>query len=146
MMSGRNFAISQHNLLEACHSLPALFDQRAQGMPGARSARRRMCELRVGDVAHTRWSGHTGIVRHSPRDGYDSVLPSERTFSHRRRQSCLHRLDTHVGCQDHTRRPQQALSSSAPSASTAARPTLMTLANAPLLGWDAQTHKLICDF
>jgi hypothetical protein len=54
MMSGRNIAISQHDLLEACHSFPALFDQRAQGMPGARSARHRMCELRGVGRAHTR--------------------------------------------------------------------------------------------
>ena len=37
-------------------------------------------------------------------------------------------------------------SSKAPSASTAARPTLMTLANAPLSGWDGKRYELICYF
>jgi hypothetical protein len=41
--------------------------QRAQGMPGARCARRRVCELVV--KKHTHQSGHTGITRHSPRNG-----------------------------------------------------------------------------
>jgi hypothetical protein len=42
--------------------------QRAQGMPGARCARCRVCRLVV--VTHTRWSGRTGIARQSPRNGF----------------------------------------------------------------------------
>jgi hypothetical protein len=34
------FAISRPDTPELCHLLPALLDQRAQGMPGARCARK----------------------------------------------------------------------------------------------------------
>ena len=61
------------------HVPPSL--QRAQGMPGARCARSRVCELVV--KKHTRSSGHTGITRHSPRNGFNGflrALPGDRAF------------------------------------------------------------------
>ena len=61
------------------HIPPSL--QRAQGMPGARCARSRVCELVV--KKHTRSSGHTGITRHSPRNGFNGflrALPGDRAF------------------------------------------------------------------
>jgi hypothetical protein len=91
------FAISQQVLLEVClkfvpSSIRGRRECRAPDAPAAR-----VCEWGSG-WRHTQYvRSHRKSARHSPRDGYDSVLPSERTFSHRRRQSCLHRLDTHVG-------------------------------------------------
>src|SRR5882757_10672983 len=42
-------------------------NQRAQGMPGARCARSRACRVESTRVSH---HGHTGITRHSPRNGF----------------------------------------------------------------------------
>src|ERR1035437_5327486 len=46
-------------------------DQRAQGMPGARCARSRACGVENTRVGH---HGHTGITRHSPRNGFNGFL------------------------------------------------------------------------
>jgi hypothetical protein len=58
----------------------------------------------------------------------------------------LHRLDASIGRIGTTRfcRPRQALLSEAPSTATAARPALMTLANAPHVGtgWERDTTDL----
>src|SRR5665213_489823 len=125
-----------------------LFGERAQGMPGARSARRRMCSGGSG------WSAHALVRSHRNHPAFPTqwfyglwrVCLGGR-FSTVAGRS-LHRLEASIGCIGTTRfcRPLQALLSEAPSASTAARPTLMTLANAPLSGWDAQRYELICGF
>jgi hypothetical protein len=123
--------------------------QRAQGMPGARCARRRMCKWRG-------WgrSAHTLVRSRRNRPAFPTqwftaygVLASAVAFSTVAGRS-LHRLDASLGCIGTTRfcRPPQAPPSEAPSASTAARPTLMTLANAPLSGWDGKEIQLICGF
>ena len=53
-----DFAISRRDLPEVCFQLPALSNQRAQGMPGARCARSRVCN---DSERRTRVStGHTG--------------------------------------------------------------------------------------
>jgi hypothetical protein len=44
-VSKHNCAISPHMLREVCSELPTLFNQRAQGMPGARCARGLVCTL-----------------------------------------------------------------------------------------------------
>ncbi len=91
-----SFAISRPDTPELCHLLPALSNQRAQGMPGARCAR-----SRAWCVVNTRVShhGHTGNTRHSPRNGFNGLLralPGDR--------ACLppssavaRQLDTSVG-------------------------------------------------
>jgi hypothetical protein len=53
-----NFAISRHLRPEFCLKLPALFDQRAQGMPGAQCARSLVCSVLVAHEC--RHHGHTG--------------------------------------------------------------------------------------
>src|SRR6202049_5383535 len=45
-------------------------------MPGARCARKRVCN--GSGRAHTRSSGHTGITRHSPRNGLRLISRSPR--------------------------------------------------------------------
>ena len=40
-------------------------------MPGARSARSRACRVESTRVSH---HGHTGITRHSPRNGFNGFL------------------------------------------------------------------------
>jgi hypothetical protein len=113
-----------------------LFDQRAQGMPGARSARRRMCSGGSG------WSAHALVRSHRNRPAFPTqwftaygVLASAVAFSTVAGRS-LHRLEASIGCIGTTRfcRPPQAPQSKAPSTATAARSTLMTLRNAPLVG------------
>src|SRR5665213_4190932 len=126
----------------------ALSKPRAQGMPGARCAGRRMCSGGSG------WSAHTLVRSHRNRPAFPTqwftaygVFASAVAFSAVAGRS-LHRLEASFGCIGTTRfcRTPRALSSRAPSASTAARPTLMTLANVPLSGWDGESYKVICDF
>jgi hypothetical protein len=46
MTARHALAFSRRNPPEFCYQLPAPFKQRAQGMPGAWCARRRVCESR----------------------------------------------------------------------------------------------------
>ena len=117
-------------------------------MPGARSARRRMCSGGSG------WGAHALVRSHRNRPAFPAqwvtaygVLASAVACSTVAGRS-LRRLEASFGCIGTTRfcRPPQALSSRAPSTATAARPALMTLANAPLSGWDGWRYLLICDF
>jgi hypothetical protein len=118
-------------------------------MPGARCARRRMCN--GGGRGR---SAHTLVRSYRNRPAFPTqcftaygVLASAVAFSTVTGRS-LHRLDASIGCIGTTRfcRPPRAPSSKAPSTATAARPTLMTLANAPLSGRDDKRYALICYF
>src|ERR1700694_5505843 len=66
---------------EFCLEGPALCKQRAQGMPGARCARSLVCEIsKAYEHSH---HGHTGITRHSLRNGFNKLLralPGDRAF------------------------------------------------------------------
>ena len=64
-------AISPPVSREVCHRCPALSNQRAQGMPGAQCARSRACSVESTRVSH---HGHTGITRHSPRNGFTAYF------------------------------------------------------------------------
>ena len=61
-----SFAISPHDPREFCCEPFALRDQRARGMPGARSARSRACSVVTRALVTT---VTPGITRHSPRNG-----------------------------------------------------------------------------
>jgi hypothetical protein len=80
-------AFSRHVSPEFWPAHSALSKQRAQGMPGARCARGHVCEGR--SKKHTRQSGHTGITRHSPRNGFTTYFvlsPVIGLFCHRHQQ------------------------------------------------------------
>ena len=111
--------------------------QRAQGMPGARCAPRSRVQNRWKNAhEHT---GHTGIDRHSPRNGFNGflrALPGDRAFlpPSPLRSSLLKNLTPASGRQNHA---------TSPSASCIARqartqrpphpaPRFVTLRNAPL--------------
>jgi hypothetical protein len=68
--NSHNFAISRLDMPELCKNHPPT-SERAQGMPGARSAR-----SRAWCVVNTRVShhGHAGNTRHSPRNGFNGFL------------------------------------------------------------------------
>src|SRR6266404_2374783 len=82
--------------------------------------------------------GHTGTTRHSPRNGFTAyfALSSVTTLFDTVACASSHRLDANDWGVRTTRldRTRQHHSSSAPTASTASRSTLMTLRNAPLVG------------
>jgi hypothetical protein len=124
----------------------ALSEQRAQGMPGARCARRRMC--RWGQS----WSAHAlvGSRRNKPGIPHAMVTtacsPVGSRFPSVADRVASTDLTPTSGCQDHTLHPPQALSSKPPSASIAARSALMTFAQRPSVGTGWPTHSLICDF
>jgi hypothetical protein len=66
-------------------------------MPGARCARSRVWSVESTRVSH---HGHTGITRHSPRNGFTAYIALSRVTGlscHPRRRSCLHQLDASVG-------------------------------------------------
>ena len=96
---------------------------------------------------HTRSSGHTGITRHSPRNGFNGflrALPGDRAFlPPSPTEVAFRELDASVGASgphDFSVR-KKAPSSEAPLTSTASRPALMTLRNAPLSGRDDGINK-----
>jgi hypothetical protein len=92
--------------------------------------------------------GHTGITRHSPRNGFTACFvlsPVTGLVCHRRRRSCSTALTPASGRQDHTTSP----SALAPfvkgaAASTASRPASVTIASAPLRDGMAKDILLIC--
>src|ERR1700730_5082359 len=132
-----SFAISPLDPREFCSEFPALFDQRAQGMPGARCAR-----SRAWCVVNTRVShhGHTGNTRHSLRNGFNGLfraLPGDRALLPPSSADVAANLTPASGRQDHTTSPYAL----APfvigaSASTASRPASVTIANRPSVGRD----------
>src|SRR6266566_9322778 len=91
--------------------------------------------------------GHTGTTRHSPRNGFTAyfALSSVTTLFDTVAGASYRRLDANdwgVGT-TRLRRPRQHVSSSALTASTASRPALMTLRNAPQRGRDQIAILLI---
>jgi hypothetical protein len=83
--------------------IPALFELRAQGMPGARCAPRSRVQDGV-ESAHEH-TGHTGITRHSPRSGFNGYFvlsPVRRAFWPPSPAFLNADLTPASGCQDHT--------------------------------------------
>src|SRR6202158_3821698 len=142
-----SFAISPHISREFCYERPALRNQRAQGMPGARRARSLACKVKK----HT--SVVTTVTPVSPGIPYAMVLtvsfvlsPVTGLVCHRRRRSFLRQLDTSVGASgphDFAVRLTRH-SSKAPSASTASRATFVTIAKRPSGERDGESYSLIC--
>ena len=73
-----------------------------------------------------------GIPRAMVLTAYTALSPVTGLFCHRRLRIASADLTPASGCQDHTTSPSaSALSSAAPSASTASRPTSVTIAKRP---------------
>jgi len=114
-------------------NFPPSEDQRAQGMPGARCARSLACKSESS--THASRHGHTGNTRHSPRNGLRLISRSPRgpgSFAPVVRGS-LRDLNASVGApgpHDFAVRFKRARLT-APSASTATRPTSVTIAKRP---------------
>jgi hypothetical protein len=105
--------------------------------------RSRVCSVESTRVSH---HGHTGITRHSPRNGFTAYFvlsPVTGLSCHRRLAEIPAKLDASVGASgphDFAVRIKRCSSLSA-SASTASRPALMTLRNAPL--WDGTVSDIL---
>jgi hypothetical protein len=91
--------------------------------------------------------GHTGITRHSPRNGFNSLyraLPGDRAFlPPSPREVASARLDSSVGASgphDFAVRGKTAPSSEALPASTASRPAFVTIASRPCMGRDGARY------
>jgi hypothetical protein len=115
-------------------------------MPGARCARSLACSVENTRVSH---HGHTGVTRHSLRNGFNGFLRAllgDRAFlppSPVRCASIVTRLNASVeasGPHDFTVRRRRRSSFGA-FASIASRPTFVTMANAPLSGGTARSCK-----
>jgi hypothetical protein len=117
-------------------------------MPDARCTRSLVCAW-GSKYAHEYSQRVTGNHPAFPAQwftAYTRALPGDRLFCHRRQQSCLHRLDTASGCQDHTSSPS-ALASPVKRAvaSTAARPASVTFAKRPS-EWDGMAVNVFLIF
>src|ERR1700688_3549348 len=121
------------------HLFPALSELRAQGMPGDRCAPR----SRVQDVVESahEHTGHTGITRHSPRNGFNGyfvISPVLRACWPPSPALLLADLTPASGCQDHTtshvRLRRRRLRH--PPRPPHPAPRFVTLRNAPLSGRD----------
>src|ERR1700692_24093 len=106
MTAGHDSAISPNAFFARYSFIPALSELRAQGMPGARCAPR----SRVQDVVESahEHTGHTGITRHYPRNGFNGyfvVSPVLRSFWPPSPARLSANLTPASGCQDHTTSP-----------------------------------------
>jgi len=124
-------------------------------MPGARCAHSLVCEMiKAHKYSH---HGHTGITRHSPRDGFHSLyraLPGDRAFLPPSPSGIAPQgLISASGYQDHTTSPYAAALSSGlisiepdAAASIASRAQrVVTIAIRPSAGHEtARVLKLIC--
>jgi hypothetical protein len=97
-------AVCRHTAPRSRCAYPHEFCQNflPSNVKGAGNAGRLMRpQPRVQSRKHTSsHHGHTGITRHSPRNGFTACFvlsPVTGLFCHRRRRSCLHRLDASVG-------------------------------------------------
>src|ERR1700687_4068139 len=115
-------------------------------MPGAQWTRSLACDkIKAHERSH---HGHTGITRHSPRNGftaYFALSPAIGLVCHRRLARLLARLDAGVEAAEPPDFPvrKSAPSSLAPPASTASRPASVTIASAPLRDETARISELI---
>jgi hypothetical protein len=114
---------------------------------------RRECQapMRRGKKCARSSHGHTGITRHSPRNGFTVsfvLSPAIGLFCHRHRRNCFHRLDTSVemsGPHDFTVRSKPRRQRAATS--TASRPDVRDVRETPLcVGRDVDGYRLIRNF
>ena len=145
VVSSHSFAVSPRNPRESCFEFLPLRNQRAQGMPGARCARSRACRVENTRVSH---HGHTGITRHSPRNGFNGflrALPGDRLVDTVASGVASADLTPAPRCQDHTTSPfALVLFVNSTAASTASRPASVTIASRPSVGRDRNAIVLIC--
>jgi hypothetical protein len=132
MTSRYTSAISRRYTPELCTNLVPR-KQRAQGMPGARSARSRAWCVVSTRVSHHGHAGSSGIPRAMVLTVSFVIFPVIGLVCHRHRRSLLRRLERQRRGVRTTRlrRPQAAPSSEAPPASTASRLTSVTIAKRP---------------
>src|SRR6202166_3878516 len=130
------------------HLFPALSELRAQGMPGDRCAPR----SRVQDVVESahEHTGHTGITRHSPRNGFNGyfvISPVLRAFWPPSPALLSANLTPASGCQDHTTSHvrRKTPSSEAQPTSTASRPAFVTIAKRPSSGTRRRQHNPVAE-
>src|ERR1700758_4787824 len=117
---------------------------------GRRECRAPGAPVAARGVVNTRVShhGHTGITRHSPHNGFNGflrALPGDRACLPPSSADNSANLTPASGCQDHTTSPSAlALFVNSALASTASRPALMTLRNAPPkgTGWNRYRFDL----
>jgi hypothetical protein len=143
--SERNFAFSRRDAPEFCKFIPPPEKQRAQrdpqerarGRPGARCTRCLMCQCICKKTAHEH-TGSAEAVRPSLRNGFTAyivlsparpglfvtVIPKK--LASQEFDTCHRGVRTTRLC-----RPRHALFVKSASASTAPRPTSVTMANAP---------------
>src|SRR3984957_9082448 len=148
-------AISRRQVPEFCLSvLPSSYRGRSatprgeQGMPGADAP-----AAARGVIGSTRVShhGHTGITRHSPRNGFNSLfraLPGDRAFlPPSLAKVAFRQLDASIGASgphDFAVRASAARLASLPRPLHPA-PTFVTMANAPLIEVGrGELVKMIC--
>ncbi len=134
-MSRHGIAISPRKSREFYRNVPPSEDQRAQGMPGARCARSRAWWVVNTRVSH---HGHTGITRHSPRNGFNGflrTLPGDRAcLPPSPRGNCVPpNLTPASGRQDHTTSPSasHAIRQRRQSVHRIPHPTSVTIAKRP---------------
>jgi hypothetical protein len=127
---------------------PALFIRRAQGMPGARSARSLACKSRKHASKSPR---SRRVARHSPRNGFNSCFalsPVTGLSCHRRLADTSATLDASVGASgphDFAVRRVSALVRCAARVHRIPCPTSVTIAKRPSV-WDgmARDMQVIC--
>jgi hypothetical protein len=149
-MTGKHtFTIPRRDSPGFCRSSPALLEKRGRRESRVRAAPAVSRARRVKSAhEHT---GSAEAVRPSLRNGFNGflrALPGDRLSCHRRfaRQSALRNLKPAPGRQDHTTSPSAIArrSSKALPASTASRPTFVTIASAPHEERDGGSRKVIC--
>jgi hypothetical protein len=143
-----DFAISQRISPEFCLNIAPSEDQRAQGMPGARSARSLACKSRKHASKSPR---SRRVARHSPRNGFNSCFalsPVTGLSCHRRLADTSATLDASVGASgphDFAVRRVSALVRCAARVHRIPCPTSVTIAKRPSV-WDgmARDMQVIC--
>ena len=145
-----NFAFSRRDAPEVLQVTFAPKKQRAQGRPGARCTRGLACGLHKTKCTRAyRFSGNTPAFPAQWLYGLYRALPGERLFCHRRHaKNALRNLTPAPRRQDHTTSPYApAPFVKGTFASTATRPTFVTIAKRPSCGPGmAPVIHLICEF
>jgi hypothetical protein len=117
--------------------------QRAWGMPGAQRTRSRACSVESTRVSHREVTGKSpGIPARDGVNGFLRALPGDRALLPPSLRELPAKLDASVGASgphDFAVRVS-TFRQIVPSASTASRPALMTLRNAPLSGRDTRSN------
>jgi hypothetical protein len=96
--SGHSFAISPHVLREVLGFIPA--PEKSEGAGNTGRAMRPQPRVQLKEAHERSHHGHTGITRHSPRNGFNGLYvlsPVTGLVCHRRRRNCFRQLDASVG-------------------------------------------------